>query len=121
MASRASKDPEKMSYEDAMAELDSLVEKMEQGGMTLEESVTSYARGVELAKACRAKLDAAEDRIRKLDEEGKLTRVTQADLRSDSAARSDALAAATAPEPKASPEPEGDLPDAVPSDDDIPF
>ena len=58
MSVKAQKDPEKLSYEEAMSELESLVGRMEQGGLTLEESVESYARGIALTKACRAKLDA---------------------------------------------------------------
>ena len=85
MSVKAQKDPEKLSYEEAMSELESLVGRMEQGGLTLEESVESYARGIALTKACRAKLDRAEERIRKLDEEGKLSPVKASDLRPDSA------------------------------------
>lgn len=39
MSVKAQKDPEKLSYEEAMSELESLVGRMEQGGLTLEESV----------------------------------------------------------------------------------
>ena len=67
MSVKAQKDPEKLSYEEAMSELESLVGRMEQGGLTLEESVESYARGIALTKACRAKLDRAEERIRRSD------------------------------------------------------
>ena len=48
MSVKAQKDPEKLSYEEAMSELESLVGRMEQGGLTLEESVESYARGIAL-------------------------------------------------------------------------
>lgn len=75
MSVKALKDPEKLSYEEAMSELESLVGRMEQGGLTLEESVDSYARGIALTKACRAKLDRAEERIRKLDEEESFPRL----------------------------------------------
>lgn len=96
MSVKAQKDPEKLSYEEAMSELESLVGRMEQGGLTLEESVESYARGIALTKACRAKLDRAEERIRKLDEEGKLSPVKASDLRPDSASRAEPAASAAA-------------------------
>ena len=91
MSVKAQKDPEKLSYEEAMSELESLVGRMEQGGLTLEESVESYARGIALTK-----LDRAEERIRKLDEEGKLSPVKASDLRPDSASRAEPAASAAA-------------------------
>ena len=103
MSVKALKDPEKLSYEEAMSELESLVGRMEQGGLTLEESVDSYARGIALTKACRAKLD----RIRKLDEEGKLSPVKASDLRPDSASRTEPAAAAA---PAAPADDFGDVP-----------
>ena len=53
-------------------------------------------RGIALTKACRAKLDRAEERIRKLDEEGKLSPVKASDLRPDSASRAEPAASAAA-------------------------
>ncbi len=42
-----------MSYEEALAELEQLSSKMSQGGLTLEESVATYQRGIELGSHCQ--------------------------------------------------------------------
>ena len=39
-----------ISFEAAMSELEAIVQKMEAGGLTLEESLEAYTRGVELSK-----------------------------------------------------------------------
>lgn len=57
------------TFEEAMTELEMLVRRMEEGEMALEESVEAYTRGTELIRLCRAKLDEAEARVKKLDEE----------------------------------------------------
>lgn len=46
-------DPE-MSYEDAQAELESIIDRIESGKIGLEDSIAAYERGVALAKHCRA-------------------------------------------------------------------
>ncbi len=58
-----------LTFEEAMAELEALVRKMEEGKLALEESVQAYTRGTELVRMCRAKLDDAEARVKKLDAE----------------------------------------------------
>ena len=55
------------TFEEAMAELEALVRKMEEGKLALEESVEAYTRGTELVHLCRAKLVEAETRVRKLE------------------------------------------------------
>lgn len=55
------------TFEEAMAELEALVRKMEEGKLALEESVEAYTRGTELVNLCRAKLEDAETRVRKLE------------------------------------------------------
>lgn len=67
------KEVKNLSFEQAMQELEAIVEKMEDGTLSLEESVQAYARGTELAKFCRGKLNAAEATIRKLESDGSLT------------------------------------------------
>lgn len=63
----------KMSFEAAVAELEAIVHQMENGGLTLEESLEAYTRGTKLAKFCRARLDDAQARIEKLESDGRLT------------------------------------------------
>jgi exodeoxyribonuclease VII small subunit len=53
-------------FEAALAELEKIVEKMESGDQTLEESLKSFQRGVELARACQQGLKEAEQRVEKL-------------------------------------------------------
>ena len=51
------------TFEEAMAELEALVRKMEEGKLALEESVEAYTRGTELVNLCRAKLEDADLRF----------------------------------------------------------
>lgn len=59
-------DPAEMTWEQAMAELESINEKIEQGEIGLEESLTEYRRGVALTKRCHAILDVAEQELKKI-------------------------------------------------------
>ena len=54
------------SFESSMAEFERLVAKMEEGDMTLEQSLKSYERGMELSKSCQTALDKAEQRVQVL-------------------------------------------------------
>jgi len=58
---------ETMTYEEAVAQLESILEKIESGEIGLEASIQEYERGVGLIKRCRAILDQAEQRIEHLD------------------------------------------------------
>jgi len=53
----------KLSFEQALAELEALVSKMESGKVPLEELIANFERGNLLAGYCRSKLDALEKRI----------------------------------------------------------
>jgi len=69
MAKRTAKDesdqtpPEKLTFEQAVAELESIIEQIEQGEIGLEESLKQRKRGDGLIKRCRAILDAAEQEL----------------------------------------------------------
>jgi exodeoxyribonuclease VII small subunit len=63
--------PEPPRYEDALAELETLVQRMEGGQMPLDELLDGYRRGAELLAFCRSRLQAVEDQV-KLLEEGRL-------------------------------------------------
>lgn len=54
---------EKLSYEQAREELVEVVRKLEAGGTTLEESLTLWERGEELAATCQDWLDGARKRL----------------------------------------------------------
>ncbi len=55
------------NFEAALAELDQLVETMENGQLPLEDSLSAYRRGTELLKFCDAVLKDAEQKIKVLD------------------------------------------------------
>jgi exodeoxyribonuclease VII small subunit len=54
-----------VNYEEARAELREIVAKLESGGQTLEESLTLWERGEELADICQKWLDGASERLDK--------------------------------------------------------
>ncbi len=55
-----------LSFEDALAQLETLVAQMEEGGLSLNTAVASYERGMGLAAYCTDLLDSAELRIREI-------------------------------------------------------
>ncbi|MGH9578431.1 MAG: exodeoxyribonuclease VII small subunit [Terriglobales bacterium] len=56
-------------FEKALAELESIVAKMEDGGLSLEQSLAAHKRGLELAKLCRERLEAAQQQVKVLEGE----------------------------------------------------
>ncbi|BAW80099.1 exodeoxyribonuclease VII small subunit [Candidatus Nitrosoglobus terrae] len=58
----------KLDFEAALAELETLVSQMEQGGINLEESLRLYERGIKLASLCQEALSNAEQKIQILQE-----------------------------------------------------
>jgi len=52
-----------LTYEEARAELAGVVERLEAGGATLEQSLALWERGEELAAICQRWLDAARTRL----------------------------------------------------------
>lgn len=64
-----------LSFEDALAKLETHVRTLEQGELTLEQSLTIFEEGMKLAKFCSGKLDEAEQKIEILqDENGHLVK-----------------------------------------------
>jgi exodeoxyribonuclease VII small subunit len=59
-------------FEAALAELEAIVKKLEEGDLPLEQSLSLYERGVHLSRFCHARLEDAERRIEILDERGEL-------------------------------------------------
>jgi exodeoxyribonuclease VII small subunit len=59
-------------FESAIAELDGIVKKMEDGDLTLEQSMQLYERGLQLSRFCHARLEEAERRIEVLNDRGDL-------------------------------------------------
>ena len=61
-----SKEP--ASYEQALAELDRLVQQMEGGQLPLDQLLDGYRRGAELLAFCRGRLQAVEDQVKVLED-----------------------------------------------------
>jgi exodeoxyribonuclease VII small subunit len=60
---------EPRSFEKALAELENIVATMEDGGLSLEQSLAAHKRGLELAKLCRERLEAAQQQVKVLEGE----------------------------------------------------
>lgn len=56
------------TFEDLYGQLEHSVEKLEQGGLSLEEAMALYEEGMRLARQCQERLDEAEQKITKLKE-----------------------------------------------------
>jgi exodeoxyribonuclease VII small subunit len=51
-------------FEETLAELESLVDTLEKGELSLEDSLVAFERGIRLTRACRKSLDEAEQKVR---------------------------------------------------------
>lgn len=61
-----SKAKSKLSFEEKLEVLEALVQKMEQGGLQLDELVESYSQGVTLSKELQNELSLVQDKIKEL-------------------------------------------------------
>jgi len=69
------------SFEEQLAQLETVVERLERGELSLDESVRLFEEGVKLSNACKKELEAAEGRIQVLVEpDGKRVRVAELEL-----------------------------------------
>jgi exodeoxyribonuclease VII small subunit len=59
-------------FEAAIAELESIVKKLEEGDLALEQSLALYERGVQLSRYCHGRLEEAERRVEILTDRGEL-------------------------------------------------
>lgn len=59
----ADKNPDNLTFEEALGALEELVECMERGDLSLEESLQSFERGVKLTRTCQAALKTAEQKV----------------------------------------------------------
>ncbi|MBA4208988.1 MAG: exodeoxyribonuclease VII small subunit [Parvibaculaceae bacterium] len=62
----AHKDIEKLSFEEALAQLEKIVSQLESGNAELENSIDLYERGTALKAHCEARLKAAEAKVEKI-------------------------------------------------------
>lgn len=65
---RPTQSPSAPSFEQSLTELESIVDALERGDMSLEDSLGAFERGITLTRACQKVLDAAEQRVRILTE-----------------------------------------------------
>lgn len=66
MAKTTAADFEKMSFEDALGELEKTVRQLEGGSAPLKDSIDTYERGVALKKICETRLKEAQMKIEKI-------------------------------------------------------
>jgi exodeoxyribonuclease VII small subunit len=70
---------EDINFEAAMAELEKLVAQMEDGDLTLDDSLKAFERGVMLTRQCQQALNRAELRVQTLTDANTLEDLTQED------------------------------------------
>jgi exodeoxyribonuclease VII small subunit len=58
----------KLTFEAAVAELEKHVARMESGELSLEEALSAHKRGLELARYCQQKLEAAQQQVKVLED-----------------------------------------------------
>jgi len=58
-----------LSFEKALAELEKIVARMESGDLSLEQALATHKRGLELARFCQQKLEAAQQQVKVLEGE----------------------------------------------------
>jgi exodeoxyribonuclease VII small subunit len=74
-----SKNTQPASFEQALAELETLVSRMESGQLPLEQSLAAYKRGAELLQYCQKSLADVEQQVRILNEASSLQPFIQND------------------------------------------
>lgn len=61
-----------LDFEQSLSQLNGLVEKMEQGGLSLQDSLQYFEQGIGLIRHCQQELTAAEQKVKILTEQQKL-------------------------------------------------
>jgi exodeoxyribonuclease VII small subunit len=77
-------------FEQALGELESLVERLERGDLPLEEALKTFERGVELTRQCEASLKAAQQKVEILLKRGTQQAAPESFRVADEASRPDA-------------------------------
>jgi exodeoxyribonuclease VII small subunit len=72
----ASDEMKELTFETALTELEQIVSKLEVGELTLEESLTLFERGQQLADYCNNLLDTASLRVEQLTADGEIADVS---------------------------------------------
>ena len=66
---RAEAGEAKLSFEQALAELEKIVSRMESGDLSLEQALAAHKRGLELARFCQQRLETAQQQVKVLEGE----------------------------------------------------
>jgi exodeoxyribonuclease VII small subunit len=68
------KDPQELKFEEAIADLEQVVEQLESGDLSLEDSLAAFEKGVGLVRYCNQKLSEVEKKVELLvkDKQGQL-------------------------------------------------
>ncbi len=73
-------DVKALSFEDALAELESIVQKLEQGRGALDDAIDAYERGSALRRHCEAKLQDARERVERISLAGGVAQAKPLDV-----------------------------------------
>jgi exodeoxyribonuclease VII small subunit len=65
----------KPNFEQALAELEALVARMESGELPLDQALATFEQGVKLTRACQASLQAAQQKVQILTQQGNEARL----------------------------------------------
>jgi len=71
----ATDDVETLTFEEALAELEAIVERLDAGELVLEEALALFERGQALADHCSEQLEAASLRVEQLTEHGEIVEI----------------------------------------------
>jgi exodeoxyribonuclease VII small subunit len=78
-AAAQTEDTEPVNFEKAMAELEQLVSQMEEGDLSLDDSLQAFERGIKLTRQCQHALSQAELKVKTLTAANTLEELTQED------------------------------------------
>lgn len=70
MEKKEKKQQKKITFEEALTELETIASQLEEGTLGLDDSITRFEKGIELARFCREKLEEAERKIEILQKGG---------------------------------------------------
>jgi exodeoxyribonuclease VII small subunit len=87
----AKKKLENLTFEESLSELDTIVNNLEQGELSLEESMTLFERGLSLSQISQSKLQSAEQKVKILLEKNGEQQLTNYELSSEDKALGDHL------------------------------
>lgn len=74
---------DEMPFEAVMANLEQIVEKLEDGALGLEESLRAYEAGVALVRQAQGRLDAMDERLEQLNADGTISSLAGEDASAD--------------------------------------